>query len=172
MNGAGQALAGITGPVGGCVFGDQRHGTCFDDALQSVNNFNFRNRGAGLLLSGGRGVWSFGLGAGYNNRHYIAPPRADFLLHGATEQSFTLEGDVERHFTRTSGVDLEAYAAWYDSGPRGKPSSFSTGVTASYYRSFLFDRLQANVPAGIYTTSGQDFDRTFGTMLIGLRYGF
>jgi hypothetical protein len=173
MNNAGQALTGITGPGGGCVFGNEAGtGTCFADALQSVNNFNFRNRGAGLLLSGGRGVWSFGLGAGYNNRRYIAPPTSDFLLHGVTEQSVTLEGDIERRFTRTSGIDLDAYAAWYDSGLRGKSSSFSTGITATYYRSFLFDRLQANLSAGIYNTNGQDFDSTFGTLLIGLRYGF
>jgi hypothetical protein len=172
MSRAGQALTGFAGG-GGCVFGtDPGAGTCFSDALQSVNNFNFRNRGAGLLLSGGRGVWNFGLGAGYNNRHYIAPPTADFLLHGATEQSVTIEGDIERRFTRTSGIDLDAYAAWYDSGLRGKSSSFSTGLTATYYRSFLLDRLQANLSAGIYNTNGQDFDSTFGTLMLGLRYGF
>ena len=172
MSQGAQALTGFSGP-GGCVFGTEAgKGTCFSDALQSVNNFNFRNRGVGMMLSGSRGVWSFGLGAGYNNRHYIAPPTADFLLHGATEQSFTIDGNIERHFTRTSGVNLDAYAAWYDSGLRGEKSSFSTGLTASYYRSFLFDRLQANLSAGIYNTNGQGLDSTNGTLLLGLRYGF
>jgi hypothetical protein len=172
LSDAGQALTGFAGG-GGCVFGtDPGKGTCFADALQSVNNFNFRNRGVGMLLSGGRGVWSFGLGAGYNNRRYIAPPTADFLLHGVTEQSFTVEGDVERHFTRTSGVTLDAYAAWYDSGLHGQSSSYSTGLTATYYRGFLLDRLQANISAGLYNTNGQGLDSTFGTLLVGLRYGF
>ena len=125
-----------------------------------------------MLLSGGRGVWSFGLGAGYNNRHYIAPPTADFLLHGATEQSVTVDLDVQRHFTRTSGLDFDAFAAWYDSGIRGEKSSYSTGLTATYYRSFVFDHLQANLSAGIYNTSGQNLDSTNGTLLLGLRYGF
>ncbi|MEA3001548.1 MAG: hypothetical protein QOH81_336 [Sphingomonadales bacterium] len=168
-----QALTGIGGPGGGCVFGTEAgKGTCFGDALQSVNNFNFRNRGVGMMLSGGRGVWSFGLGAGYNNRRYLAPPTADFLLHGVTEQSFTVEADIERRFTRTSGINLDAFAGWYDSGLSGKSSSFNSGLTATYYRSFLTDRLQANVSAGLYTTSGQDFSSTSGTLLLGLRYGF
>ncbi|HEX4736170.1 MAG TPA: hypothetical protein VH331_01275 [Allosphingosinicella sp.] len=172
MANAAQALTGFAGP-GGCVFGAKPGtGTCFSDALQSVNNFNFRNRGVSALLSGGRGVWSFGLGVGYNNRHYIAPPTADFLLHGATEQSLTADFDVQRHFTRTSGLDFDAFAAWYDSGLRGEKSSYSTGLTATYYRSFLFDHLQANLSAGIYNTKGQGLDSTSGTLLLGLRYGF
>jgi hypothetical protein len=172
MSDAGQALTGFAGG-GGCVFGaDPGKGTCFADALQSVNNFNFRNRGVGLLLSGGRGVWNFGLGAGYNNRRYIAPPSGDFLLHGVTEQSFTVDADIQRHFTRTSGIDFDAFAAWYDSGIRGETSSYSTGLTATYYRSFLFDHLQANLSAGIYNTSGQGLNSTNGSLLLGLRYGF
>ncbi len=172
MSDAAQALTGFGGP-GGCVYGtDPGKGTCFADALQSVNNFNFRNRGVGVLLSGGHGVWSFGLGAGYNNRRYIAPPTADFLLHGVTEQSLTLDLDVQRHFTRTSGLDFDAFAAWYDSGLRGEKSSYTTGLTASYYRSFLFERMQANLSAGIYNTTGQGLDTTSGTLLLGLRYGF
>lgn len=169
---AGQALTGFAGG-GSCVFGTQPGaGTCFADALQSVNNFNFRNRGAGLLFSGGHGVWHFGIGAGYNNRHYIAPPTADFLLHGATEESFTLEGDVERRFTRTSGINFDAYAAWYESGLAGRSTSFSAGFTTTYYHNFLLDRLQAHLSAGLYNANGQDFDSTFGALSFGLRYGF
>ncbi|HEX5184532.1 MAG TPA: hypothetical protein VFW19_15455 [Allosphingosinicella sp.] len=172
MANAAQALTGFAGP-GGCVFGAQPGtGTCFSDALQSVNNFNFRNRGVGMLLSGGRGVWNFGIGLGYNNRRYIAPPTADFLLHGVTEQSVTIDADVQRHFTRTSGIDFDFYAAWYDSGLRGEKSSYSTGFTATYYRSLFLDRLQANLSAGIYNTNGQGLDTTSGTLLVGLRYGF
>ena len=172
MADAAQALTGFAGP-GGCVFGTQPGtGTCFGNALQSVNNFNFRNRGVGMLLSGGRGVWSFGLGAGYNNRRYIAPPTGDFLLHGATEQSFTVDLDVQRHFTRTSGIDFDLFAAWYDSGIRGEKSSYSTGFTATYYRRLFFERLQANLSLGLYNTNGQGLDSTVGTLLVGLRYGF
>src|SRR5206468_12121240 len=82
-------LGGIGG-LGACVFGDKGKGACFDDALQSMANFNFRNRGATLRFTGERGVWSFGLGATYANRRYFAPPGADFLLYGVTRLRSTV----------------------------------------------------------------------------------
>jgi hypothetical protein len=167
-------LSGISG-VNGCVFSadpKKPGGGCFDDALQSIDNFNFRNRGATLGISGGRGPWSFGLGATYANRRYFAPPGPAFVLHGVTDQSFTLNGTVGRRFTRTSGVDLDAYAAWYDSGIKGANGAFSTGVSANYYRSIWGEHVQANAAAGVYTTHSGDFDSTIGSILFGLRYTF
>jgi hypothetical protein len=165
-------IGGING-VGGCAFGTRPgEGACFDDALQSIANFNFRNRGAGIQLSGGRGAWSYGIGAGYANRRYFAPPGSDFVLHGVTDQSFDLNAIVSRRLTRTSGVDFDAYAAWYDSGIRGESGSFSSGVTGTYYRSIYRENLQATLAAGVYTSHGQDYDNTFGSILVGLRYSF
>jgi hypothetical protein len=164
-------LGGIGG-LGGCVFGDKGKGQCFDDALQSVANFNFRNRGATLRFTGDRGVWNFGLGATYANRRYYAPPGADFLLYGVTDQSFTVDGRIGRRLTRRSGIDFDAFAGWYDSGRPGIGSGSSEGVTASYYRTVFGDRVQANIQAGVYSSHGNDYDRTYGTILFGLRYGF
>lgn len=158
---------------GGCVFGvDAGSGSCFDNALQSLNNFNFRNRGGGVMLSGGRGPWSFGIGAGYANHRYLAPPGAAFTLNGVTEQSFTVDAGIQRKLGRTSGIDFDAFAAWYDSGITGTPGSSSAGITASYYRSFLTERLQGNITGGIYNSHGDHFDSTFGSLLLGLRYTF
>lgn len=165
-------IGGIGG-VGGCVFGAQPGtGACFDDALQSLDNFNFRNRGGGILLSGGRGPWSYGIGAGYANRRYFAPPGTDFVLHGVTDQSFDLNATVSRRLTRSSGVDFDAYANWYDSGIAGESGSFSTGVTGTYYRSIWRENLQATLSAGVYSTHAGEFDNTVGSILVGLRYSF
>jgi hypothetical protein len=165
-------LGGIGG-FNGCVFGNEPgKGACFNDALQSIDNFNFRNRGANVMLSGGRGPWSYGIGAGYANRRYFAPPGPGFVLHGVTDQSFTLNADVGRRLTRTSGIDFDAYAAWYDSGLAGESSSFSTGVTGTYYRNIYRDRLRASLAAGAYTTHARDFDSTYGSILFGLTYSF
>jgi hypothetical protein len=159
--------------LGGCVFGnDPGTGTCFDNALQSIDNFNFRNRGANVLLSGGRGPWDYGVGAGYSNRRYYAPPGPDFVLNGVTDHSFSLQGNVGRKLTRTSGVNFDAYAAWYDSGILGADGSFGSGVSGNYYRSLMGDRLQANLSAGIYTVQSGDFDGTAGSIVFGLTYGF
>jgi hypothetical protein len=159
--------------IPGCVYGtDPGTGACFDDALQSIDNFNFRNRGASLGVSGLRGPWSFGVGAGYNNRRYYAPPGPDFVLHGVTDHSFSLSGHAGRQLTRSSGLDFGAYAGWYDSGLFGSPNSFSTGVTGSYYQRLFHDRLQGNVSAGLYTSQSGDFDSTVGALSLGLRYSF
>ena len=170
-------IGGIGGfGSGGCVFGSDPKkpgGTaCFDDALQSIDNFNFRSRGATLGISGGRGPWSFGLGATYANRRYFAPPGPEFVLHGVTDQSVSLNGTVGRRFTRTSGIDFDAYAAWYDSGIQGANGSYSTGVSANYYRTIWRDHVQANVAAGVYNTHSGNFDSTIGSILFGLRYTF
>jgi hypothetical protein len=157
----------------GCVFGkDPGTGACFGDALQSISNFNFRNRGAGIHYSAARGPWTMGLGAGYSNRKYLAPDGSLFALHGVTDQSFSLQGSLGRRLTRTSGIDLDAYGAWFDSGIAGSDSSFAAGLTGRYYRNIFRDRLQAQISAGLYTTQAGEFDASYGSLLVGLRYSF
>jgi hypothetical protein len=166
-------LGGGSQGAPGCVYGnDPSTGACFDDALQSINNFNFRNRGASLQFSGGRGPWSFGVGAGYNNRRYFAPPGDDFVLRGVTDHAFSLSAQAGRKLTRSSGVDVATYANWFDSGIQGSDGAFSTGVTGTYYQNIFHDRLQANASAGIYSTQSGPFDSTVGSVLFGLRYSF
>jgi hypothetical protein len=165
-------LGGIGG-LGSCVFGDKGKGACFDDALQSVANFNFRNRGATVRFTGDRGVWNFGIGATYANRRYFAPPGADFLLHGVTDQSFTVDARIGRRLTRVSGIDFDVSGGWYDSDRLiGGGSGSTAGATASYYRTIFGDRIQGTLQAGVYTAHGADYDRTYGSVLFGLRYGF
>ncbi|HEX8483533.1 MAG TPA: hypothetical protein VF650_16665 [Allosphingosinicella sp.] len=164
-------LGGLSGA--GCVFGnDPGTGACFGDALQSIANFNFRNRGASLRYSAARGPWSMGLGAGYANRKYLAPSDNVFALNGVTDQSFSLEGNLGRRLTRSSGYDFDAYASWYDSGLAGSDSSFGAGLTGRYYRNIFRDRLQAQIAAGLYTTQAGEFDASYGSLLLGLRYNF
>ncbi|HEX8238402.1 MAG TPA: hypothetical protein VF574_01545, partial [Allosphingosinicella sp.] len=157
----------------GCVFGnDPGSGRCFGDAFQSISNFNFRNRGANVQYSRARGPWTMGLGAGYANRKYLAPDSSLFALHGITDQSFSLQGNLGRRLTRTSGYDFDAYAAWFDSGLAGTDSSFGAGLTGRYYRNIFRDRLQAQIGAGLYTTQAGDFDASYGSIFAGLRYTF
>ena len=161
----------LTGP--GCVFGnDPGTGACFGDAFQSISNFNFRNRGASIRYSAARGPWSMGLGAGYSNRKYLAPDSSIFALHDVTDQSFSLQGNLGRRLTRSSGIDFDGYASWFDSGLAGSDSSFGGGLTGRYYRNIFRERLQAQVSAGLYTTQAGDLDATYGSILFGLRYTF
>ncbi|HEX8223223.1 MAG TPA: hypothetical protein VF605_05350 [Allosphingosinicella sp.] len=162
---------GLSGP--GCVFGnDPGTGACFGDAFQSISNFNFRNRGASIRYSAGRGPWTMGLGGGYANRKYLAPDSNIFALRGVTDQSFSLQGNLGRRLTRTSGFDVDAYASWFDTGLADSDNSFGAGLTGRYYRNIFRDRLQAQVSAGLYTTQAGEFDAAYGSILFGLRYTF
>ncbi|HLL30790.1 MAG TPA: hypothetical protein VK403_07325 [Allosphingosinicella sp.] len=157
----------------GCVFGnDPGTGACFGDAFQSISNFNFRNRGADIRYSAMRGPWTMGLGAGYANRKYLAPDSSIFALNGVTDQSFSLQGNIGRRLTRSSGYDFDAYAAWFDSGLADSDASFGAGLTGRYYRNVFRDRLQAQISAGLYTTQAGEFDASYGSILVGLRYSF
>ena len=166
--------AGIGG-IGGCVFGrDPGSGSCFDDAFQSINTSNFRLRGGNVVLSGGRGPWTLGVGAGYSRRKYLAPGVVGnrFTLDGVVDESFTLSASASRSLGRTSGVNVDAYASWFDSSIAGSDSAFSTGISGSYYRTLFSDHVQGYVAAGLYTTDSGNFDSTNASGLIGLRYSF
>lgn len=161
--------------TGGCLFGaDPGSGTCFDGALQSIRNQTFRYRGASLLLSGARGPWNFGLGASYAHRRFFQPVSGDLASLAPREnESFSLNGGVGRALSRTSEVNFDAYASWFDSDLAGIDPVFSTGATASYYRSFLLQRLQLLSALGIYHVDGGLLDSsTVGSARVGLRYNF
>jgi hypothetical protein len=162
------------GGVGGCLYGEPGSGVCFDDALQSISTGNFRNRGLNVLFSGGRGPWSFNLGGGYSNRRYFAPSVAGnaFAIDRVTEESFTLQGGATRELSRTASVSVDAFASWYDTELPLGDGSFGTGITGSYTQRFLLDRLQGQAALGLYHTDSGDFDSSFLSALIGLRYSF
>ncbi|MGS1017621.1 hypothetical protein [Allosphingosinicella humi] len=163
------------GGIGGCVFGEEAGtGVCFDNALQSIGTSNFRMRGANILFSGRRGPWSFGLGANYVHRNYLAPRLVPggFSLDDVTDENISVGAHLGRALSRTSHLGLDAHATWYDSGIAGTSDAFGAGVSASYYRTFLFDRLRGQAAIGLFTTDSGADDTTALTGLIGLRYTF
>lgn len=163
------------GSPGGCVFGEKPgSAACFDDAFQSIDTSDFRIRGANAALSGRRGPWSLGVGAGYSNRRYVAPGVGEggFTLDERTDESFTVSGSLGRALSRTSTVSLDAYATWFDSGLPGVDDAFSAGISGSYYRTLWTERLQGYVALGLFTSDAGAFDDTIASALIGLRYTF
>ena len=167
-------LGNNIGGLGGCVFGsDPGTGTCFDDAFQAIAGSSFRNRGANLLFSGGRGPWDFNVGANYSSRRYFAPiVTQGFALDRRTDESVSLYAGVNRDLSRTSSVSFDGYASWFDSGLAGTDGATSAGITGSYYQSFLFDRLQGQAALGLFTTDSNGIDSTVASALLGLRYNF
>lgn len=162
------------GGTGGCVFGnDPGTGVCFDNAFQSIANSNFRNRGASILFSGGRGVWSFGAGAGYANRRYFDPIVEDaFAIRRRVDESFTLNAYAGRELSRDSSISVNAYATWFDNGLPGIDNSSSYGISTSYSQRLLTDRLRFQASAGLFRIDSGLFDDTVASALVGLRYSF
>ena len=164
----------LTGGFGGCVFGaDPGTGTCFDRSLQAITGSTFRARGANILLSGRRGLWSFGLGAGYGHRRYARPADPVFdPLVAREDENVSIYGSMSRRLSRTSEVSLDAFASWFDSDLAAFDDLFSTGATVSYHRSFLLERLRLIAALGLYHTEGNAADSTVASGLLGLRYSF
>jgi hypothetical protein len=164
----------LTGAFDGCVFGeDPGTGICFDDAMQSLGNNAFRARGANLTFSGSRGLWGWGVGAGYSHRRYTALVSGDITsIDPRTDQSFVLNANATRRLSRTSGVSLDAVASWYDTERPLTDQVFSTGLTGSYYRNLMWQRLRFHAALGIFYTDTGPIDSTVASALVGLRYSF
>jgi hypothetical protein len=94
-----------------------------------------------------------------------------FNLRDVTDQSAGLEASLGRRLTRTSGFDFNAYAQWNDSDLIGFSDLYALGLTGTYYRSFG-ERLRGQASLGLYNTSGDEFDSTVASALLGLRYEF
>ncbi|HYJ30470.1 MAG TPA: hypothetical protein VEW25_09040 [Allosphingosinicella sp.] len=164
----------LTGAFDGCVFGnDPGTGICFDQAFQTLSSASFRARGANLMLSGSRGPWGFGLGAGYAHRRYTALISGDIgSIDPVTDDSFVVNAGVSRRLGRFSSMSIDAVAAWYQNDRPFSDTVFSTSLTGGYYRSFLIPGLQFHAGLGIYHTNAGLIDSTVLQGLVGLRYTF
>ena len=147
-------------------------GGCLNRVFQSVNTANYRARGVDAVLSVNAGPTRFGAGIGYANRRYIVPVTGTgFSLDGVTDQSYYAQLFASHQLTPTSGIDGTLFGTWYDSGIDGAPSTFGSGATGSYYRTF--GRLGTTASVGLYS-----FDQDGGAndvtaqALLGMSYRF
>ncbi len=162
----------IPSTLTGCVFGNNGgQGACIP-ALQSVNSNFYRSRGVYANYSGSRGPWIYGLGVGYENRHYLAPDFGPqiFNFSHETDQSVTVDGVLVRKLSPVSSMTLNALAAWYDSSAFDSHSYYSYGGAASYNRIFS-QHLSGNASLGIFSGSGETSNSdVIGTGYLSLRY--
>lgn len=164
----------LTGGFGGCVFGSEPgRGVCLDRALQSIRGSTFRMRGASILFSGERGLWSWSAGAGYSHRRYGSTEDAVLAALGAgSDENFGVSASMARRLSRTSQLSLDAYASWFDTDEPDFAAVFGTGATLSYSRSLLLERMRLMAALGLYHTDDGAVDSTILSGLLGLRYSF
>ena len=164
----------VTGDLGDCAFGQTPgSGACIGRSIQSIRGGTFRARGGSLVFSGSRRLWSFGAGATYDNRRYQRPNDPAFDgLGGFRDETWTLFANVGRQLSRSSDINMNAYASWFDSDEPGTDRVFSTGGTIGYSRSFLVDRLRLMAAIGINHSDDGTDDSTVASGVAGLRYTF
>lgn len=162
----------LTGGLGGCVFSQEgQGGSCFDRSLSSITGSTFRMRGASLVFSGQRGLWSYGLGAGYAHRRYARPAVPGVASFAQTDEVWSVYGSLGRQLSRYSEVNFDAFASWYSNDV--DPDTVRTlGATLSYNRRLFLERLQMLASVGIYNSDDGTDSATNASALGGLRYTF
>ena len=163
----------LTGSLNGCAFGRSGGGVCLDRTLQNITGDTFRARGVMASLAGERGLWSYGIGAAYNRRHYFRPVLTGVTVYGAThDEDVSVYGQVARQLSRTSAITFDAYASWYDNDLANFDSVTTEGATLSYSRTFMLERLQFMAALGLFHSDDGTVSSTNGSASAGLRYTF
>ena len=163
----------LTGGLGGCVFGAARAAAPASTARCSRSRGNsFRARGGSLVFSGERGLWSYGVGAGYAHRRYHRPADPAFDAFGGDRgrELSASTASLGRQLSRTSEVNFDAYRQLV----RQRSRRLRRGVQrsarrSSYSRSFLLERLQLLAALGLYHSDDGTDASTNASALAGLQ---
>ena len=157
----------------GCTLGTSgaAPGGCLDSVFQSVTATSYRARGVDAVVSATRGRTTFGGGAGYANRKLYTPDTPGVTVYGLEDQSYYAQIFVNRSLTASSGVNLQAFADYYEPA-NGPDDILSTGATATYYHDF--GRLGTTASLGLYSFRVGDGIETSlrGQARLGARYQF
>lgn len=157
----------------GCVFSTNGStpGGCLNSAFQSISTASFRARGVDAVVSATRGLSTYGIAAGYENRELYAPGGGSgIVLYGEQDQSYYGQIFYGRKLSRVSGINANAFVNYYEPGIPG-PDTISYGATGTYYHNF--GRLGTSASVGIYDakTGGIPADLSLQALL-GARYTF
>jgi uncharacterized protein (PEP-CTERM system associated) len=162
----------LTGNLSGCVFGANGGGTCLTDTLQSISPSTFRARGGNIVFAGSRGLWNYGMGAGYTHHRYFLPTSPVNVAFASEDETYGVSASIGRQLTRVSNVNVSAYASWYDRDAVAFQDVTTVGTTISYDHRFLLDRLQLLAALGLYNSDNGINDTAVLSALVGLRYTF
>lgn len=163
----------LAGNVSGCIFGDAGTGTCLNDALGAISTAAYRNRGLAILWSTQRGRWKAGLGAGYNQRKYIATAQPGvFSNNGVRDEMWYGQGTIGYALSERTDLTGDLFVTLFDPGIAGAGDILSTGSTGSITHR-LTRKLDANATLGLYSSRVDGFDgNLIASAFAGLRYSF
>lgn len=163
----------LTGDLGGCV-ASLDGGECLTGALGSVRSSAFRSRGISGSYTRQFGRISAGIGAGYDNRKFLAAE--DTVLgaaNGASDESYYASAFLSGPIGRNAGFSANAYASRFESGLDNAGDVTSIGASAGYNRSLTSQlSLRAAIALDHIESNADVEDLTTASGLVGLRLGF
>jgi len=163
----------LTGDINGCVQSLQG-GNCVTGALGSIRSSTFRSRGIAASYARQFGRLSAGIGAGYNEREFIAGEGTVLAsADGLTDESYYITGYLGTQIGRDATLSTNAYASWTDSEFVNAGGSSAVGASATYGQR-VYRGLSARAAVAIdhFESDVAEDDITAASALLGLRYDF
>ncbi len=141
--------------------------------MSGTTTANFINRGIASQLSWRGGAWTYGAGAGIDQRAFRGENLLGTIdLAGVTDTTWYLGIGAGRGLGRSASVQYAAYARYFDSGLSFAPDVSAYGGNASYRRAFL-PRLNAVAAVALdaYDREGVPAS-VIASALLGASYSF
>jgi hypothetical protein len=163
----------LTGDLGLCVV-SMNSGSCLGGALGAIRSSTFRSRGVAANLAFDTGRTTFGLGAGYDRRKFIAATGTVLApSNGMNDESLWAMAYFNGQIDERSSFSAGAYGNWFQSGFDLAGETTAFGATVAYNRE-LVRRLEATAAASIDTVSQEELleDIWSAAAMLGLRYSF
>ena len=163
----------LTGDLNGCV-DSLGGGNCLTGVLGSVRSSTFRSRGIAASYARRVGRISAGIGAGYNEREFIAADGTVLAAaDGLTDETYYVTGYLGTEIGRDASLSANAYASWSDSEFLNAGSASAYGASAAYGQR-IYQGLSARAAIAIdhFDSEVAEDDITAASALLGLRYDF
>ncbi|WP_340587544.1 preprotein translocase subunit YajC [Erythrobacter alti] len=162
----------VTGDLGGCVIGSEGD-NCALARLGSIRSGVFRSRGVSANYGASSARTSWGIGAGYDRRTFIAGENTVLAgIDGIADENYWLAAYATRRLDHVSQISVGGSATLFDSGVTGAGNVLGYSATAAYDRNFL-EGLSGTAAVGLDLISREDLpDYEAASALVGLRYSF
>ncbi len=162
----------VTGDLGGCVLGSSGD-NCALARLGSIRSGVFRGRGVSVSYGSSTGRTSYGIGAGYDRRTFIAGENTVLAgIDGISDENYWLAAYASQQLDRQSQVSLGGSASVFDSGLANSSQAIGYSMTAAYNRNFI-EGLSGTAALGLDGITREDLpDYQAASALVGLRYTF
>lgn len=162
----------VTGDLSACAVGTSGN-NCALARLGSLRSSVFRNRGIAASYGATSGHTSFGIGAGYDRRSFIAGDATVLAsVDGLIDQTWYLAANVGQQLDRDSYLGLGGSVAWFEGGDTNLGDGIGYSASLAYNRR-IWRGLSGTAALGLDGLSRDELpDYSAASALLGLRYTF